>query len=300
MAALASFWIWKACSVAENRELALAESSSSSDFSPLTTFEFDQFRKLAYEKFGLDLRTGKEQLVSARLSKKMRELRLGSFKEYYNFVVNDRSGEALVAMIDALTTNHTSFFREPAHFEFLRKTICPILKTRDRISVWSAACSTGEEPYSIVCALLEELGPEALPKINILATDISTRVLGIAQKATYPAERFRDFQPEQLRQFLLRGDGQWKNWYLVKPQIRSAVKFQRLNLMEQVSSLPAFQVIFCRNVMIYFDRPTQEALVQRLASRLEPGGYLFIGHAEGLNGIEHSLQYVKPAIYRKA
>jgi chemotaxis protein methyltransferase CheR len=273
--------------------------SLAADFSPLTTTEFEQFRKLAYDKFGLDLRSGKEQLVSARLGKKLRELRLRSFKEYYQYVVNDRTGEALVAMIDALTTNHTSFFREPAHFEFLKKTICPSLRNRDRIAIWSAACSTGEEPYSIAFTLLEELGLGVIPKVQILATDISTRVLGNAKKAVYPATRFRDLSPQQLRQFLLRGEGQWKDWYLIKKELRESVSFQRLNLMEQFVNLPTFPLIFCRNVMIYFDRATQEDLVGRLSNRLEPGGYLFIGHSESLNGVQHGLQYIQPAIYRK-
>jgi chemotaxis protein methyltransferase CheR len=272
----------------------------STDFSPLTATEFEQFRRLAYEKFGLDLRSGKEQLVSARLGKKLRDLRLRSFKEYYQYVVNDGTGDALVAMIDALTTNHTSFFREPAHFEFLRKTICPSLRDRDRIAIWSAACSTGEEPYSIAFTLLEELGLGTMGKVQILATDISTRVLGNATKAVYPSGRFRDLSPQQLRQFLLRGEGQWKDWYLIKKELRDAVSFQRLNLMEQFANLPTFPLIFCRNVMIYFDRATQEDLVGRLSNRLEPGGYLFIGHSESLNGVQHGLQYIQPAIYRKS
>jgi chemotaxis protein methyltransferase CheR len=276
-----------------------ATESFESDFNPLTSTEFEHFRKLAYEKFGLDLRSGKEQLVAVRLGKKLRELRLRSFRDYYQYVVNDSTGEALISMIDALTTNHTSFFREPAHFEFLRRNICPMLKTRERIAIWSAASSTGEEPYSIVFSLLEELGMAALPKLQLLATDISTRVLGNAKKGVYPAARFRDFASHQLRPYLLRGEGEWKDWYLVKKEVRAAVTFQRLNLMEPFSNVPAFPLIFCRNVMIYFDRPTQENLVRKLSDRLEPGGYLFIGHAESLNGVEHGLQYIQPAVYRK-
>jgi chemotaxis protein methyltransferase CheR len=276
-----------------------AIATSESDFSSLTSKEFEQFQKLAYEKFGLDLRSGKEQLVAARLGKKVRELRLRSFHEYYHHVVNDSTGEAMISMIDALTTNHTSFFREPAHFDFLRRNICPALKTRERIAIWSAASSTGEEPYSIVFSLLEELGMAALPKLQLLATDISTRVLENARKGVYPSARFRDLPPQQFRQYLLRGEGQWKDHYLVKKEVRAAITFQRLNLMEPFSNLPVFPLIFCRNVMIYFDRPTQENLVRRLSDRLEPGGYLFIGHSESLNGVEHGLQYIQPAVYRK-
>jgi len=269
------------------------------DVRPLTAHEFEQFRKLAYEKVGIDLRPGKEQLVSARLGKKMRELHLHSYKEYYRHVQDDKSGEALIAMIDALTTNHTSFFREIAHFEFLRKTILPGLRNRDRISIWCAASSTGEEPYSIAFSVLDELGMEALPRLQITATDISTRVLTIAKRGAYPAERFRDFPPQQLRSYLLRGEQKWKDWYLVKKEIRAAIAFDRLNLMDDFIHAGPFPVIFCRNVMIYFDRPTQENLVRRMSHYLEPGGYLLIGHAESLNGTNHSLQYIRPAVYRK-
>lgn len=269
------------------------------DVRPLTPHEFDQFRKLAYEKAGIDLRSGKEQLVSARLGRRMRALGIRSYKEYYRHVQEDKSGEALIAMIDALTTNHTSFFREIAHFEFLRKTILPGIRRRNQISIWCAASSTGEEPYSIAFSVLDELGLEALPRLQITATDISTRVLGVAKRGAYPADRFRDFPPEQLRNYLLRGEGQWNSWYLVKKEIRAAVAFNRLNLMDDFTHASAFPVIFCRNVMIYFDRPTQEGVIRRMTHFLEPGGYLLIGHAESLNGVNHSLQYIRPAVYRK-
>jgi chemotaxis protein methyltransferase CheR len=269
------------------------------DIRPLTAREFDQFRKLAYDTAGIDLQPGKEQLVSSRLSKRMRELNLRSYEAYYEYVQVDKSGDALIAMIDALTTNHTCFFREMAHFDFLRKTILPELSHRDRISIWCAASSTGEEPYSIAVSVLEELGMGALSKLNILGTDISTRVLATAQKGMYPAERFRDVSLQQLRPYLLRGDGKWKDWYQIRKEVRAAIRFERLNLMEQFSHAALFPVIFCRNVMIYFDRRTQEDLVQRLSQFLEPGGYLLIGHAESLNGIEHPLQYLRPATYRK-
>jgi chemotaxis protein methyltransferase CheR len=269
------------------------------EFRPLTAREFDQFRKLAYDTAGIDLQAGKEQLVSARLSKKLRELKLRSYEEYYQFVTGDKTGDALVSLIDALTTNHTSFFREMVHFEFLRQTVLPELKSRDRVSIWCAASSTGEEPYSIAFSVLEELGMSALPRLNILATDISTKVLATAKKGIYPGERFRDFPAQQLRQYLLRGEGNWKNWYQVRKEVRAAIRFERLNLMEDFTHPAAYPIIFCRNVMIYFDRPTQEGVVRRLAQFLEPGGYLLIGHAESLNGLNQPLQFVRPAVYRK-
>jgi chemotaxis protein methyltransferase CheR len=270
------------------------------DARPLTRHEFDQFRQLAYDQFGLDLRPGKEQLVSARLSKKMRELKLRSYRDYYRHVTSDTTGEALAAMIDVLTTNHTGFFREAAHFDFLREIVLPEIRSRDALAFWSAACSSGEEPYTLAFSVLQELGTNCLPKLRILATDISNRILARAGKGIYPAERFREVSPKQLRSYLLRGVQGGKETYLVRQEIRSIVSFRRLNLMEQFPHDFVFPVIFCRNVMIYFDRPTQQQVVRRLAACLEPGGYLFIGHAESLNGLDIPLKYVRPAVYRKA
>ncbi|MGA2740382.1 MAG: protein-glutamate O-methyltransferase CheR [Bryobacteraceae bacterium] len=261
--------------------------------------EFEAIRRLAYDKFGLDLRNGKEELVAARLGKRMREGGFGSFDAYYQHVVGDPSGEALIGMIDALATNHTSFLREATHFEFLKQNVLPGLRERPRIELWSAACSTGEEPYTLAFTLCDQWGADAFRKVRILATDISTKALAAAKNAVYPAERFSGFPPGWLRQFLLRGEGRWKGSYRVKPELRTQVEFARLNLVEPFSQHSLFPVIFCRNVMIYFDKVTQEAVVNRLAACLEPGGYLFIGHAESLTGVRHDLAYVCPAIYRK-
>jgi chemotaxis protein methyltransferase CheR len=266
---------------------------------PLSPREFDQFRSLARQEFGLDLPEGKQQLVAARLGKKMRELNLSTFGDYYTHVTEDRTGQALIAMIDVLTTNHTSFFREPAHFNFVLQTMLPNLRARREIRLWSAACSTGEEPYSLAFSFYDSLGIDAFSKVRILATDISTRVLRTAQFGVYAAERFNSIPVDQLRRYVLRGEGKQKDSYLVKKQFRDLIEFRRVNLMDDVSGLGHFPLIFCRNVMIYFDRQTQQDLVNRLAARLEPGGYLFIGHSESLGGIDQPLEYVQPAVYRK-
>jgi chemotaxis protein methyltransferase CheR len=265
----------------------------------LKPHEFEAIRRLAHDKFGLDLRTGKEELVAARLGKRMRQGGFESFAKYYDHIIGDPSGEALVGMIDALATNHTSFLREAAHFDFLRQEVLPGLRERPRVELWSAACSTGEEPYTLAFTLCEQWGADALRKVRILATDISTKALAAAKRAVYPAERFSAVPPSWLRQFLLRGEGSWKGYYRIKPEVRSQVEFARLNLVEPSSQRNLFPVVFCRNVMIYFDKATQEAVVNRLAACLEPGGYLFIGHAESLTGVRHELAYVRPAIYRK-
>ena len=260
--------------------------------------EFQLICSMIYDNFGIDL-NGKEVLVAARLGKQMRSLALDSIEEYCAFVQRDSSGEALSAMVDALTTNHTSFYREPQHFDFLRKVILPELNSAPEIRIWSSACSSGEEPYTIAFTAVDELGDRAFSRISILATDISTQVLQAAQRGVYPACRFEQMPVERLRCYLLKGSGESQGQFLVKKQIRSLITFQRLNLMEDFSRVGRFSVIFCRNVMIYFDRPTQQNLVNKLAHQLEPGGYLLIGHAESLNGIDHPLTYLHPAIYRK-
>lgn len=266
---------------------------------PLKQSEFHQIRRMAYQQFGLNLRDGKEGMVSARLGKKLREMGFRSFQEYYEHVKRDPSGESLAAMIDALTTNYTSFFREMAHFDFLRATVLPQLRVRGRMSIWSAACSTGEEPYSIAFALLDALGETAAQGTRILASDISTQALTVAGRAVYPQERFAEMAPDLMRRYLLKGSRHSEGYFLVKRQVRAMVEFRRVNLMDDLSHLGSFSVIFCRNVMIYFDKPTQQRVAARLASRLLPGGYLFIGHSESLNMIDHPLDYIQPAIYRK-
>jgi chemotaxis protein methyltransferase CheR len=260
--------------------------------------EFDRISQLAYEHFGLDLRAGKQSLVAARLAKKVRQLGLRSFDEYCHYVRNDRTGKALESMIDDLTTNHTSFFREPRHFDFLRRVVLPQYKTRPQINVWSAACSSGEEPYSIAMSIFEELGTTGSPEVRILATDISTQVLARATRAIYPEERFRGIPLPCLQRHLLRGTADGAVSYRIKPELRAMVEFRHMNLMQSFTALPQFQTIFCRNVLIYFDKPTQQDLVRRLAAQLEPGGYLLVGHAESLNSIDHGLEYVQPATYR--
>lgn len=271
----------------------------------LTAKEFATIAALAREEFGLELGKGKEQLVAARLGKLLRRHGFKAFREYYLHVQGDRTGDALVELIDALTTNHTSFFREQAHFDFLTRQVLGEQRGHAPLRIWSAASSTGEEPYTIALTAREHLlghqpGPQSLSLPRILATDISTRVLETARKGMYKAERFQPGLAPWLRKHLLRGEGRWLGWYRMRPEILGMVEFRRLNLIEPLpADVGLFTVIFCRNVMIYFSRETQEQLVNRLAACLEPGGYLFVGHSESLTGIQHSLQQIQPAVYRK-
>lgn len=261
--------------------------------------EFEQISKLAYEHFGVDLRNGKQALVEARIGKKLRELGLASFQEYFDYVKADTSGNALTSMVDVLTTNHTSFFREPRHFDFMIDTILPSLMHRPQLNIWSAACSSGEEPYSIALALLESTLSEAFTRVRIRASDISTRVLEKAVRGVYPTERCEGI-PNHLRHlYMLKGRNTCADSFRFKPQVRGMIDFMHLNLMHELPRNYTCSIIFCRNIMIYFDRPTQQDLVKRLTEHLEPGGYLFIGHSESLNSITHTLDYVAPATYRK-
>ena len=254
---------------------------------------------MAREEFGLELGKGKEQLVASRLGKLMRKLGFTAFRDFYQHVQGDRTGDALVELIDVLTTNHTSFFREQAHFDFLVQRIFPEYKGHGPMRIWSTASSTGEEPYTIALTSREHLGAQSPSLPRILATDISTRVLDTARKGMYSADRFQGGIAPWLKKHLLRGEGRWEGWYRMRPEILSMVEFRRVNLIEPLPDVGRFTVIFCRNVMIYFSRETQEVLVNRLAGCLEPGGYLFTGHSESLTGIQHDLQQIQPAIYRK-
>src|SRR5271169_5272224 len=236
---------------------------------PLTQHEFDNISRLAYEKFGLELKAEKRELVSARLGKKVRTLGCGSFQAYYEHVLEDRTGEALVDLIDALTTNFTGFMREPSHFEFLRQEAMSGWLARDRVRIWSTACSTGEEPYSLAFSLLDVLGAAKRPRLQIVASDISSRALQEARRGIYPAARLENLPPGWLRAFCLKGEGKWKGSCRVKPEIAGTIEFRRLNLIEPVSNSEPFSAILCRNVMIYFNKATQQTLVQRLASQLE-------------------------------
>ena len=262
---------------------------------PIEPHEFEQIRQLAHRTFGLDLRSGKEELVSARLQRLLRAEGFRSFHQYYRHVLEDRTGEALAAMVDALATNHTAFLRERDHFDFLRDHAAELARGRGSLEVWSAACATGEEAWTLLCLLNETLPGQ---RIHITATDISNKALRIASKAEYPAERCKDLPRAWLSRYFTPCAGSPPRSQ-VAPEFRVQVTFRRVNLVERLVMPQRFAVIFCRNVMIYFDRETQEQVVGKLADCLEPGGYLFIGHAESLNRIEHALEYIRPAIYRK-
>ncbi len=257
-----------------------------------------EVRAYTYRLAGIELPESKREMVAARLWKRTRALGYPSVEAYFAAVQRDAGGELECDFLDAITTNHTSFFREPAHFEFLRERILPDLQRRSDYTIWSAACSSGEEPYSIAVTLLEESGGSAV-RGQVLATDLSTRVLEMARQGIYPEDRFRQMDAAWRSRYLLRGRGEQSGKYRFRPEVRERIRFARLNLMEPLPVMGPFPLIFLRNVMIYFDRPTQERLVGAISQLLEPGGYLFVGHSESLNGIQHDLEHVQVAVYRR-
>ena len=269
----------------------------------LRDIEFEKISQLVYSHCGIHLHDGKKELVKARLSKRIREGNFPSFADYYDYVKTGEGTEEFITMIDSLSTNLTSFFREDGHFRALTRFVPAMLREesrrgRPRLHFWSAGCSTGEEPYTMAITALEAAqGLNA--ELHILATDISTRVLKKAQQGIYPAGRVKAIPSDLLRKYFQLGQGNWAGHYRVKKDVRDLVTFQRFNLMDPMTAGDPFDAIFCRNVMIYFDKKTQEGLVTRFHSRLAKGGYLFIGHSESLTGLNHAFKYLEPSLYRK-
>ena len=266
----------------------------------ITAEEFQRFRALIYHESGISLGEQKKSLLASRLSKRMRDLDLATFSEYYAKVAEDQTREEFTRMLDLISTNKTDFFREPKHFDFLRERIIPKLIRIKNIRIWSSACSTGEEPYTIAMTLFDYVQNPSQWDFKILASDLSTRVLAKATAGIYGEDRFRDVPPDVMKRHFLRGRGEQTGVFKVKPHLAGAITFRRLNLMDDRFPIKnPLDLIFCRNVMIYFDRPTQEKLVNKFHHYLKPGGYLFIGHSESLQWVRHPFKTIVPTIYQK-
>ncbi len=268
---------------------------------------FAGFAAFIYELCGVSLPPVKNTMLSARLSKRMRCLGFSSFQDYYDYVTGPKGfSEESEQMINAVTTNKTDFFREPGHFEYLIHTVLPeVLKMRrisnlSRLTIWSAGCSSGEEPFTLAMILSEFFNGRQGDFI-ILATDISTRVLDIAIDGIYSSETIRPVPDPFKRKYLMRGTGRRHGLFRVVPELRERVVFRKLNLLEKsdFGISEKMDIIFCRNVMIYFDRRTQISLFRKFYAQLRPGGFIFLGHSETLNNINSDFEALQNSVYRK-
>ncbi|HEY0593788.1 MAG TPA: protein-glutamate O-methyltransferase CheR [Thermoanaerobaculia bacterium] len=263
--------------------------------------EFASFRSLIYEVAGIHLGESKRALLAARLARRVRQLGLASFSEYYDHV--EREGEPeLTRLLDAITTNETHFFREPRQFEAIERTVIPSWLEADRprlVRVWSAGCSTGEEPYSIAMLLHDSLAARGW-SIEILATDLSTRVLAQAEEGEWSIERAAEIPERYLKRYMLRGTGTKSGRMAAGDELRAMISFRRLNLNDARWDVEgSFDLIFCRNVLIYFDGESKRRVIARLLDRLAPEGLFLLGHSESLCGWNHGLRGAGPTMYRR-
>ncbi len=274
---------------------------------PLTDREFKLFQSLIHKEAGIYLSEVKKALLVGRLSRRIRELGLDSFEAYYRHVVEGPNPTERVELINNICTHETQFFREPRQFEFLEQTLAPRWRAEaeagarpKQIRAWSAACSSGEEPVSMAMSLLYHFPVSAGWSVEVLATDISTRVLDKARAATWPIERAGQIPPPYLKRFMLRGTGEQHNRMKAGPEIRSVVRFQQLNLQADSYAVgDGFDLIFCRNVLIYFNAASKEHVVTRLLARLAEDGLLFLGHAESLTGMRDQPRAIIPTVYSR-
>lgn len=267
----------------------------------LSTADFDRLRSLIHAESGISLSTEKRTMLEIRLRRRLQSLGLASYAQYcrYLFAPASRDGE-LVFLIDAVTTNKTDFFREPDHFEYLVAKALPSLQHARRTLVWSAGCSSGEEPYTLAMVLNEYAQEHAGFRFSVLATDICTAVLEKAARGIFKSDAVRPVPVPLRKKYLMRSRDPTSDLVRVVPEIREKIEFRRLNFIDadwQVSEAP--DIIFCRNVIIYFDRPTQLRLLERLTRQLVPGGYFFAGHSESLQNMDLPLMMAGPAVYRK-
>lgn len=272
----------------------------------LSDKDFNRFRKLIFELAGITLSEHKRALVYSRLAKRLRANGLESYSDYYELVRQaDPESQEIVEFINAITTNKSSFFREPHHFDFLREEIFPEYLDelgsgrRKAIRIWSAGCSAGQEPYTLAMTLFEYFGAGSSVEFDIQATDIDTNVLTRARQGVYNEEQIEDIPDYLLRKYFLKGKGERAGLAKAGKELQSIIRFDRLNLFEPAWPFKEkLDIIFCRNVIIYFSRDTQRQLISRMTHHLKPGGYLMLGHSESLHGYDSGLQHVRKNVYR--
>jgi chemotaxis protein methyltransferase CheR len=275
------------------------------DSSSLGAALFTKFQELIYQEAGIWLAMHKHALLTGRLARRLRLLGLSNMQEYFHLVTQPDQQHERAVMIDCITTNETHFFREPRHFDFLSQQVFPrwqeeaaIGQRTTHLRIWSAGCSSGEEPYSLAMLLLKHFPQEKGWNLEVLATDISTRVLEKAREGVYSIDKVKEIPPEYLRAYMLKGRGDHKGVIKVSPELHRVVRFARVNL--HADSYPvqgSFDLIFCRNVLIYFDQKSKEKVINGILKHLSPSGFLFVGHSEHLGGISPNLKTVAPTVH---
>jgi chemotaxis protein methyltransferase CheR len=266
--------------------------------------EFNKLSSFIYTNYGIKMPHAKKIMLQARLQNRLRETGMGSFKEYCDFVFSKQNGDAeIVHMIDVVSTNKTDFFREPVHFDFMKSVVLPEFtenNSGEQMQVWSSACSSGEEVYTIAITISEFLEHGKRFDYSILGTDISTRMLQKASSGIYHEDRIAAIGLPVKKKYFLRSKQRENPTVMVAGELRKKASYKRLNLMDPSYNVKKlFDVVFCRNVLIYFDRQTQENVINKLCMHLKPGGYFFLGHSESITGINVPLVQVKPTIFRK-
>lgn len=260
----------------------------------LRAAEFARIRAFLFDRTGIELRDGKELMVMSRLDRRLQHHGLTSYTEYLDRLEGGDRAEVQVA-IDLLTTNETYFFREPAHFEFLAELVSELAPRGYPVRIWSAACSSGEEAYSIAMTLADGMPPER--SWEVVGSDISSRMLEVCRRALYPLDAAQRIPVPMLKAHCLRGVNEYDGYLAIGPHLTSRMSFREINLMNPPSDLGRFDLIFLRNVMIYFGLQTKQDVISRVVSRLLPGGHLIVSHSESLNGIRTPLRMVRPSIY---
>lgn len=269
----------------------------------LSDLEFDKLRKFIRDQTGISMAASKRHLVYRRLSTRLRELNIGSFREYRNYLQSGNESE-LEKFCNAVTTNLTSFFREAHHFDYLASTILPEIAARKgstarRLRIWSAGCSTGEEPYSIAMTLSETLTDLRHRDAKILASDLDSNVLATGLAGIYRHEHVEKLPNARLKRWFLSGGTKTNPVFKVRPELQELITFKQLNLMHNWPMNGLFDVIICRNVIIYFDKPTQRILIDRFANQLQDGGHLILGHSESLLNVSDRFALLGQTIYKK-
>ncbi|MDD6003667.1 MAG: protein-glutamate O-methyltransferase [Bacteroidales bacterium] len=268
----------------------------------LSDKDFARLSDFIYSRYGIKMPEAKHIMLQSRLQKRLRALQIPTFAEYVDFVFSPAGADEIVHMMDVVSTNKTDFFREAQHFDFLTQTVLPELYETNHqsvIKVWSAGCSSGEEPYTLAMVISEYIANHRGYDFQILGSDLSTIVLEKAVTAIYPEDRVDIIPLDLKKKYLLRSKDRTKPTVRIVPELRAKTQFMRLNFMDEAYNAPSnFDIIFCRNVLIYFDRKTQESVINKLCRHLRPGGYFFLGHSESVTGIDVPLQQIKPTVFK--